>query len=170
MNEKQDFEEKSKESAKVFADIMPALEHYFGGKLRSTEGHDNDGSLEDFLDHECGIDAIVKTDTNEVFGIAHRVKTNDYTDFTIRTHNKKGRYTEIDHMRQSGFKPRYHVQTVCIDGKPTIVAIARSMDLLYAIDILGIARPHNAYDGNHFVSLDWNDLINNGINVDFIKL
>lgn len=168
MNEKQDFEVKSKESAKVFADIMPALEHHFDGEIYSTENHDS--QIDNLLDCTCGIDAIVKTHNETVFGIAHRVKTNNYTDFTIRTHNKKGRFTEIDHMRQSGFKPRYHVQTVCVDGKPIIIAIARSMDLLYAIDILGIAKPHNAYDGNQFVSLDWNDLINNGINVDIIKI
>lgn len=167
MNEKQDFTEKSTKSAKVFADIMPALEHYFGGKIYSTEDHN--GQFETILDSECGIDAIVKKD-GAVFGIAHRVKTNYYTDFTIRTHNKKGRYTEIDHMRQSGFKPRFHVQTVCIDGKPKVIAIARSMDLLYAIDILGIAKIKNTYDGNQFAILDWNDLINNGIKVTIIEL
>lgn len=167
MNKKQDFTKKSTKSAKIFADIMPVLEIYFGGEVYSTENHDS--QLEIILDCKCGIDAIVDTGKS-VFGIAHRVKYNNYTDFTIRVHNTNGRYTEIDHMHQSGFKPRYHVQTVCIDGKPKVIAIVRSMDLLYAIDTLGIAKIKNTYDGNQFAILDWNDLINNGINVDIIKL
>lgn len=167
MTKQDDFRQKSTASSKIFADIKDVLEMYFDGEIYSTEDHE--GQFDTILDCKCGIDALVDTD-EAVFGIAHRVKYNNYTDFTIRVYNKNGRRTEIDHMRQSGFKPRFHVQTVCIDGKPTMIAITKSADLRYAIDTLGIAKIKNTYDGNQFAILDWNDLINNGINVDFIRL
>lgn len=167
MDRTQDFMEKSTKSAKIFADIKNVLEMYFSGEIYSTEDHE--GQFDTILDCKCGIDALVDTD-EAVFGIAHRVKYNNYTDFTIRVYNKNGRRTEIDHMRQSGFKPRYHVQTVCIDGKPTMIAIAKSADLRYAIDTLGIAKIKTTYDGNQFAILDWNILISNGIDVDIINL
>ena len=166
MDRQQDFMEKSTKSAKVFADIMPILENYFGGKILSTENQTS--AVERLLDCDCGIDGIVKTD-GAIFGIAHRVKYNNYTDFTIRLYNDIGKTSEIDHMRQSGFKPRYHVQTVCIDGTPTTIAIARTTDLVRAIDI-ELYTTKLCYNGAKFAVLDWNDLINNGINVDIIKL
>lgn len=159
---------RAEDSTKIFESVKPALEHYFGGELLSTENHEN--PFAELLDFKCGIDAIVKTDTNTVFGIAHRVKYNYYTDFTIHTKHSDGCLTEIDKMRKDGIKPRYHVQTVCVDGKPIMVAIARSMDLLYAIDILDIATTKTSSTKEQFAILDWNDLINNGINVDIIKL
>lgn len=161
-----DFTADSENSAKIFDTIKPVLEQYFGGEIVSTENHTS--QIDILLDSHCGIDAIVKTQNDIVFGIAHRVKYNDYTDFTIRTY-RPGHKTEIDHMRQSGIKPRYHVQTVCLHGKPTRIAIARSMDLLYAIDS-GLAATKTAYNGCKFAILEWNILIANGIDVDIINL
>lgn len=167
MDRTQDFMEKSTKSAKVFTDIVPILENYFDGEILSTENQLS--AIERLLDCNCGIDAIVKTKNDIVFGIAHRVKYNDYTDFTIRLCNDIGKTSEIDHMRQSGIKPRYHVQTVCLHDKPTRIAIARSIDLLYAIDS-GLAATKTAYNGCKFAILDWNVLLANGIDVDIINL
>jgi len=152
-------------SAKIFGIVIPTLEQYFGGNIIMTENHNS--QIEQLLDCKCAIDALVENEIS-VFGIAHRVKYNNYTDFTIRVYNTNGP-TEIDHMRKSGIKPRYHVQTVCIDGKPTKIAIARSMDLLYAIDD-GLATIKTAFSGDKFAILDWNILIANGIDVDIINL
>ena len=155
----------SKNSAKIFDTVKPILEQYFGGDIYSTENHDS--QIDTILDCKCGIDAVVDTD-KVVFGIAHRVKYNYYTDFTIRMYRPNYK-TEIDHMRQSGFKPRYHVQTVCVNNKPVAIAIAKSMDLLYAIDN-GLATIKTTYNGCKFAVLDWNKLIKNDIPVDIIKL
>lgn len=158
--------DRAAKSAKIFDTVEPILKQYFGGEIYSTENHDN--PFAEILDYKCAIDAVVSTNS-AVFGIAHRVKYNNYTDFTIRVSNTCGSITEIDHMRQSGFKPRYHVQTVCIDGKPKVIAIAKSMDLLYAIDD-DLATIKTAFSGDKFAILDWNKLIENGINVDILYL
>lgn len=157
--------ERAAKSAKIFGMVKLPLEIYFGGIVTETENHNS--KIEQLLDCRCAIDAIVETE-NSVFGIAHRVKYNDYNDFTIRVYNTNGS-TEIDHMRQSGFKPRYHIQTVYIDNKPTKIAIAKSMDLLYAIDD-GLATVKTAFSGDKFAILDWNVLQANGIDVDIIEL
>lgn len=153
-------------SAKIFDAVTPVLEHYFGGEILSTENHDS--QIDILLDCKCGIDAIVDTNKS-VFGIAHRVSYNYYKTFTIRTYDCSGRPTEIDHMRQSGIKSRYHVQTICVDNKPVVIAIAKSMDLLYAIDD-GLAKIKTAFSGDKFAVLDWNTLRENDIPVDIIKL
>lgn len=158
--------ERATKSAKVLNAVTPVLNQYFGGKIITTERHES--KIEQLLDYNCAIDALVETNKS-IFGIAHRVKYNNYTDFTIRVYNPDG-LTEIDHMRQSGIKPRYHVQTVCIDGKPTKIAIAKSMDLLYAIDILGLAKTKTAFSGCKFAILDWNKLMKYDINVDIINV
>lgn len=157
----------AEDSAKVFELVKPALEHYFGGEILSTENHDNPAY--ELFDFKCDIDAIVHTNTDVVFGIAHRVKYNYYTDFTIHTGHSDGYLTEIDKMRKDGIKPRYHVQTVCVDGKPIMVAIAKSKDLLYAIDN-GWYTPKTSSTKEQFVALDWDELIDKGITVDIIKL
>ena len=161
-----DFNNKMTISNKMFELVKPALEHYFGGIVCPVECQNNDACR--LLDMRGGIDALVSTDT-AFFGIAHRVKFNDYTDFTIRMRRDDGKRTEIDHIRQPGIKPRYHVQTVSLGNRPTKIAIAKSMDLLYAIDD-GLATVKTTYDGNRFAILDWNILIANGINVDIINL
>ena len=160
-----DYERASK-SAAIFNAVIPTLESYFNGKIYSTEDHEN--QFAKLLDFKCAIDAIV--DTNDaVFGIAHRVKYNYYEDFTIRIHNISGKCTEIDHMRQSGFKPRYHVQTIWLNNKPAVIAIAKTADLIYAIDQY-MYTTKTAFSGDKFAILDWNTLIKNGINVDIIRL
>lgn len=158
-------DKRAAKSAKIFDIVIPSLSWYFGGEIITTENHDN--RIEQLLDYRCAIDAIVVTD-HSIFGIAHRVKYNDYTDFTIRVYNSSGP-TEIDKLRQSGFKPRYHIQTVCIDNKPTKIAIAKTTDLLYAIDA-GLATTKTAFSGDKFAILDWNKLMKNDINIDFIQL
>lgn len=158
--------DRAAKSVKVLGAVTPTLKHYFGGNIIITENHES--KIEQLLDYNCAIDALVETDKS-IFGIAHRVKYNNYTDFTIRVYNPNGS-TEIDHMRQSGIKPRYHIQTVCVDGQPTKIAIAKSMDLLYAIDVLNIAKTKTAFSGCKFAILDWNELMKNGINVDIIDV
>lgn len=155
-------------SAKIFDSITPVLEHYFGGKIYSTESHDN--QFAKLLDYKCAIDALVDTD-DTVFGIAHRVKYSYYEDFTIRKSiYNSDKITELDKISRPGIKPRYHVQTVCIDNKPVVIAIAKTSDLLYAINH-GIAKiRRNPKDNYEFYSLDWFDLISSGINVDIIKV
>lgn len=157
---------RASKSAKIFADITPILEDYFDGIVYSTEDHDS--QFAKLLDFKCAIDAIVDAD-DVVFGIAHRVSYKNYATFTIRLHNIGGETTEIDKLSKPGIKPRYHVQTICINGKPKTIAIAKTADLVYAIN-QHIHTTKTAFSGDKFAILDWNDLINNGINVDIIKL
>lgn len=155
-------------SAKIFDDITtPILEWYFDGQVKSTEKHD--GTIETWLDKDCGVDAIVRTNSKIVFGIAHRINKKYYRTFTIHMSRPDEYITEIDHLRQPGFKPRYHVQTACKDGKPVEIAIAKTNDLLYAIDN-GLAKIKTSDDGQEFAVLYWDKLIENGINVDIIYL
>ena len=153
-------------SAKTFEAVIPVLKLYFGGEIYSTEDHESQFSK--LLDYKCGIDAIVDTDKT-IFGIAHRVKYNYYKDFTIRIYDCSGRPTEIDHIKRSGIKPRFHVQTVCVNDKPTIIAIAKTADLVYAINH-HMYTTKTAFSGDKFAVLDWDYLINNGINIDIINL
>lgn len=153
------------DSAKIFDLVKPTLEQYFGGTIYSTEDHDSQYAK--LLDYKCGIDALVDTD-DVVFGIAHRVKYNYYTDFTIRTYNCSGP-TEIDHITRPGIKPRYHVTTICINDMPTVIAIAKTADIVYAINH-NMHTTKTAFSGDKFAILDWNKLIDHGINVDIIKL
>lgn len=159
--------ERAAASAKIFDAVKSTLEQYFDGEILSTENHDN--PFAELFDYCCCIDAFVKRPNKIVFGIAHRVKYNNYQDFTIHTKHSDGCLTEIDKLHQPGIKPRYHVQTVCIDGKPIKIAIARSMDLVNAIDN-GLATIKTSSSNEQFAVLDWNKLIKNGINVDIIKL
>lgn len=156
------------QSAKVFEAIIPELETYFGGKIYSTENHDS--QFAKLLDYSCAIDALVDAG-DAVFGIAHRVKYKYYEDFTIRAsiyHSDK--LTEIDKISRPGIKPRYHVQTVCVDNAPVVIAIAKTSDLVYAITH-GIAHiRRNSKDKYTFYSINWYDLMANGINVNIIKL
>lgn len=158
--------ERAAKSAKIFNAALPMLKFYFGGNIIMTENHNS--KIDQLLDCHCAIDALVETEKS-VFGIAHRVKYNDYNDFTIRVYNTNGP-TEIDHMRQDGIKPRYHVQSVYVDNKLTKIAIAKSVDLLYAIDILKLAKIKTAFSGDKFAILDWNKLKQNDINVDIIDV
>lgn len=154
------------DSARIFDLVTPTLEWYFGGKIYSTEDHDN--QFAKLLDFKCAIDAIV--DTNEVvFGIAHRVKYSNYRDFTIRVYRADGKLTEFDKLSKAGFKPRYHVQTICINDMPTTIAIAKTADIVYAIN-QGLYVEKTGRDGARFASLDWDELLENGINVDILKL
>lgn len=155
-------------SAEIFNSVIPILEHYFGGKIYSTENHDS--QFAKLLDYKCAIDALVETD-NTVFGIAHRVKYSYYEDFTIRKSiYNSNKLTELDKLSRPGIRPRYHVQTVCIANKPVVIAIAPTPDLLYAINH-GIAElKHNTKDNYEFYSLNWYNLMSHGINVDIIKL
>lgn len=157
---------RANQSARIFELVTPTLEKYFDGKIYSTEDHDN--QFAKLLDFKCAIDAIVDTD-DVVFGIAHRVSYKNYTTFTIRLHNIGGEVTEIDKLSKSGIKPRYHVQTICINDMPTTIAIAKTADLVYAINQHWYTTK-TAFSGDKFAILDWNDLINNGITVDIIKL
>lgn len=159
-----DFNNKMNASNNVFELVKPVLEHYFGGTVCSVECQNNDACR--LLDICGGIDALVYSNST-LFGIAHRVKFNDYSDFTIRIRNVYGTRSEIDHIRQSGMKPRYHVQTVCIDNKPTKIAIAKTSDIVHAIDT-GLASYKTAYNGAKFAILRWSDMKNAGINVDII--
>ena len=153
-------------SAKTFESIIPVLEKYFNGKIYSTEDHESQFSK--LLDYKCAIDALV--DTNEaVFGIAHRVKYSYYKDFTIRTYDTSGKLTEFDKISRPGIKPRFHVQTVCVNDKPTIIAIAKTADLVYAIN-QGLYSVKTAFSGDKFAILNWNRLADNNINIDIIKL
>lgn len=157
---------RASQSAKVFNAVIPTLEWYFNGKIYSTEDHEN--QFAKLLDFKCAIDAIVDTD-DAVFGIAHRVKYNYYEDFTIRMREASGAITEIDKLTKSGFKPRYHVQTIWLNNKPAVIAIAKTTDLVYAIDQY-MYTTKTAFSGDKFAILDWNTLIKNGINVDIIRL
>lgn len=158
---------RAEDSTKIFESVKPALEQYFGGELLSTENHEN--PFAELLDFKCDIDAVVKTNTEVVFGIAHRVNVKYYRTFTIHTEHSDGYLTEIDKLHKDGFKPRYHVQTACQNGKPVEIAITRSADLLYAIDN-GWYIPKTSCTGEHFDVLYWDELIKHGINVDIIKL
>ena len=153
-------------SAEIFESIIPVLEQYFGGKVYSTENHDN--QFAKLLDYKCAMDALVDTD-EAVFGIAHRVKYNYYKDFTIRICDISGKPTEIDKISRPGIKPRYHIQTVCVNDIPTVIAIAKTADLIYAIN-QGMYTTKTAFDGDKFAILDWNKLAENGINIDIIEL
>lgn len=161
----------AKESADIFESATKTvLEQFWGGKVQSTENHDN--PLYELLDFKCDIDAVVTTKNNVVFGIAHRVNTGKkgyYQTFTIHTEHDEDYKTEIDKMQKDGWKPRYHVQTACKDGKPVEVAIVKSKDLLYAID-KGWYKPIPSETGQQFYAFWWDELIKNGINVDIIKL
>lgn len=153
------------DSAKIFESVKPALEDYFNGDIYSVENHDS--QFAKILDYKCGIDAIVDTD-EFVFGIAHRVTYKNYRTFTVRMHRQNSKYTEFDHISRSGIKPRYHVTTICIDNKPTAIAIIKTADLVYAIN-------HNmhtlkSYDNVQFAIISWDTLIKNGIKIDIIKL
>lgn len=155
-------------SAKIFNSIIPILEHYFGGKIYSTENHDN--QFAKLLDYKCAIDALVETD-NTVFGIAHRVKYGYYEDFTIRKSiYNSDKLTEFDKISRPGIRPRYHVQTICINNTPVKIAIVPTPDLFYAINH-GIAEiKRNSKDNYEFYSLNWYDLMSHGIDVDIIEL
>ena len=159
---------KASKSAKVFESVIPILEAYFGGKIYSTENHDSE--FAGLLDFKCAIDALVDVD-NAVFGIAHRVKYRYYEDFTIRKSiYNSDKITEFDKISRPSIKPRYHVQTVCVDNKPVVIAIVKTSDIVYAINH-GIATIKcNPKDNYEFYSLDWYNLIAHGINVDIIKL
>ena len=158
--------ERANKSNKYFEQIIPILQHYFGGKVISTENHNSE--VEAILDFQCGIDGLVLTE-DTVFGIAHRVSYLPYHTFTIRTKDLSGKLTEIDHIKRSGIKPRFHVQTVCVNDKPTIMAIAKTADLVYAINH-HMYTTKTAFSGDKFAVLDWDYLINNGINIDIINL
>lgn len=153
-------------SAEIFESIIPILEQYFDGKIYSTEDHESQFSK--LLDYKCAIDALV--DTNDtIFGIAHRVKYKYYEDFTIRTYDTSGKQTEFDKISRPGIKPRYHVQTVCVNDTPVVIAIAKTSDLVYAIN-QGIYTTKTAFSGDKFAILDWNELTYHGINIDIIEL
>lgn len=159
---------KANKSAKIFEAVIPVLEHYFCGKIYSTENHDN--QFAKLLDYKCAIDALVDAD-NAVFGIAHRVKYSYYEDFTIRKSiYNSNKITEFDKISKPGIKPRYHVQTVCVNDKPVVIAIAKTADIVYAINH-GIATiKRNPKDKYEFYSLNWYNLLARGINVDIIEL
>lgn len=159
---------KANKSAEIFESIIPILEHYFGGKIYSTENHDN--QFAKLLDYKCAIDALVDAD-DAIFGIAHRVKYSYYEDFTIRKSiYNSDKITEFDKISRPGIKPRYHVQTVCVDNKPVVIAIAKTSDIVYAINH-GIATiKRNPKDKYEFYSLNWYNLLAHGINVDIIEL
>ena len=158
----------AKDSAEIFETTTKAvLEWYFDGIVMSTELHEH--PLMEWLDYKCDIDAVVKTKNEIVFGIAHRVHVNYYRTFTIHTQHSDGYLTEIDKLHKDGFKPRYHVKTACKNGKPVEIAIAKSKDLLYAINN-GWYTQKASKTGEHFDVLYWDELENHGIHIDIIKL
>lgn len=156
--------DRAAKSAEIFDLVIPTLEDYFDGKILSTET--DDSQIAKTLDLKCGIDAIVVSDG--VYGISHRVNHHYYETFTIRLYNG-GTESEIDHISRSGIKPRYHVQTIVQDGKPIVLSIAKTSDLLYAINH-GLATVKTAFTGAKFAVLDWNTLMHHGIPVDIIAL
>lgn len=158
--------ERANKSANYFEQLIPILQKHFGGKIISLENHVSEVEL--MLDFQCGIDGLVLTD-EAVFGIAHRVSYLPYHTFTIRTKDVSGKPTEIDHIKRSGIKPRYHIQTlVGEDGKITEVAIVKTADLLTAI-LQGYGRVINKPNCDAFVTIGWDTLNILGIQVDKLE-
>lgn len=158
--------ERANKSNDYFKQIMPILQKHFGGKLISVENHNCE--VEAILDFQCGIDGLVLTE-DAVFGIAHRVSYLPYHTFTIRTKDLSGKPTEIDHIKRSGIKPRYHVQTlVGEDGNITEIAIVKTADLLTAI-LQGYGKVIDRPNRDTFIAINWKTLINLGIQVDKLE-
>lgn len=158
--------ERANKSNKYFEQIIPVLQHYFSGKVISTENHNSEVEL--MLDFQCGIDGLVFTEY-AVFGIAHRVSYKPYHTFTIRTKDVSGRPTEINHICRSGIKPRYHIQTIVgEDGKITDIAVVKTADLLTAM-LKNKGRVIKKPDHDTFIAISWKTLRTLGIQVDKLE-
>ena len=158
--------ERANKSVSYFNEIIPVLQKHFGGIIHSVENHNNKTDF--ILDFQCGIDGLVLTE-DAVFGIAHRVSYLPYHTFTIRTKDLSGKPTEIDHIKRSGIKPRYHVQTLIgEDGKITEIAIVKTADLLTAI-LQGKGRVIERPNRDTFIAVNWKTLTNLGIQVDKLE-
>ena len=157
--------ERAKRSSDIFNLVIPTLEHYFRGKIYSTESEDS--AIAKILDRGCSIDGIVVS--NMIFGIAHRVNYKSYETFTVRIKDVHG-LTEMQHITRPGIKPRYHVQTIVENDMPIKLAIVKTEVLVEAINHQLGRRFTNQLSFDEFYSIKWQTLIDNGYDVTIIDL
>lgn len=167
--------EEAEKSAQILEDIIPHLEKYFSGEIISTESenkeikNDYTKKLTKLLDNHAATDAILLKD-DLLFGIAHRVDKKNKRSITVRYKNSETtKPTEYQKLNADGnLKPKYHVTTTLVDGKPKYIAIIQTNRLLDAInDGIGELKDGCETDGpkSKYFELSWHDLKPYGIEV-----
>lgn len=158
---------RSQDSANIFNIAIPIIEQQLNGKIISIE--QNDDQITKLLDTKCGVDGLL-IHNKGVYGIAHRVGYNtDWSTFTIRVKDSSGAKTEIDHLKSTGIKPTYHVQTYVKGDILLSMAIARSEDLLDYIEKYSPVIKSSSQSKDKFAIIKWTDFDKAGYKIKILK-
>lgn len=143
----------SKKSALMFSLTIPFIERELGGKIINLELQDD--QISKILDQKCAIDGLL-IHTKGVYGLAHRVGYNyDWHTFTIRIEDSESSCTEINHLKSTGLKPKYHIQSYIKGDVVLSMAIAKTEDLVDYIEKYDPKIKTCSASGDKFAIIDW---------------
>lgn len=158
---------RSRDSANIFNIAIPIIEQQLNGKIITIE--QNNEYTAQLLDKKCGVDGLL-LHTKGVYGIAHRVGYNkDWSTFTIRVKDSSGAKTEIDHLKSTGIKPTYHIQTYVKGDILLSMAIARSEDLVDYIERYSPMIKSSSQSGDQFAIIKWTDFKSVGYKIKILR-
>ena len=146
----------SKKSALMFNMTIPVIERELSGKIINLESQD-DNNVAKLLDQKCAIDGLL-IHNKGVYGLAHRVGYNyDWHTFTIRIEDSTSSCTEIDHLKSTGLKPKYHIQSYIKGDVVLSMAIAKTEDLVDYIEKYSPKIKTCSTSGDKFAIIDWTE-------------
>ena len=157
----------SKKSALTFNMTIPFIERELGGKIINLELQDD--QISKILDQKCAIDGLL-IHTKGVYGLAHRVGYNyDWHTFTIRIEDSESSCTEINHLKSTGLKPKYHIQSYIKGDVVLSMAIAKTEDLVDYIEKYDPKIKTCSSSGDKFAIIDWYNFKSVGYKIKILK-
>lgn len=156
-----------KKSALMFNLTIPLIERELGGKIINLELQDD--QISKILDQKCAIDGLL-IHTKGVYGLAHRVGYNyDWHTFTIRIEDSESSCTEINHLKSTGLKPKYHIQSYIKGDVVLSMAIAKTEDLVDYIEKYDPKIKTCSSSGDKFAIIDWFEFKTAGYKIKVLK-
>lgn len=130
--------------------------------LKSIEKSNNEVLM--WLDKYSGIDYVVKTNDNNIVGVAARIQYNiNYRTFTIRTARHTGAKTEyekrVEAINKGYFYPAYTLQAYFNRADSTLIgaAIIETKKLYQFIED-NPDKVHKRSSDNEFIFIKWDDI------------